>query len=269
LFGRTVKPVTAAGPQAGPWLLPPGSITWRIGREAVLLLGGGRALLLQLAHPAVAAGVAEHSDFRSRPLGRLLRTLRLTLSLSFGTRTQALEAARTINRTHQRIRGPGYAATDPRLLLWVHATLVESVFATHAAFIRPLSAEERAAYYRESQVVGCLLGIPPAAYPAGLAPFEGYVERMVSLGPGSELVVDDRARALAAAVLRPPGPLPRLAALPTPAVTAGVLPPPLREAYGLRWGRRQRALVGALRAAVPRALPLLPEGVRYLRAPAG
>jgi uncharacterized protein (DUF2236 family) len=261
--------VTAAGPEAGPWLLPPGSITWRIGREAVLLLGGGRALLLQVAHPAVAAGVAEHSDFRSRPLGRLLRTLKLSISLSFGTRAQALEAARTINRTHQRIRGPGYEATDPRLLLWVHATLVESVFATHAAFIRPLSADERAAYYRGSQVVGSLLGIPPGAYPAGLAAFEGYVERMVSLGPGSELVVDDRARALAAAVFRPPGLLPGLAALPTQAVTAGLLPPPLREAYALRWGRQDRAVVGALRGVLPRTLPLLPERLRYLRAPAG
>src|SRR6516165_7519627 len=153
LFARTVKPMTAAAPEAGLWLHPPGSITWGIGREAVLLLGGGRALLLQLAHPAVAAGVAEHSDFRSRPLRRLLRTLKLTLSLSFGTRAQALAAARTINRTHQRVRGPGYEATDPRLLLWVHTTLVESTFATHAAFIRPLSVEERAAYYRESQVV--------------------------------------------------------------------------------------------------------------------
>jgi uncharacterized protein (DUF2236 family) len=267
LFARTVKPMTAGAPEAGLWLHPPGSITWRIGREAVLLLGGGRALLLQLAHPAVAAGVAEHSDFRSRPLRRLLRTLKLTLSLSFGTRAQALAAARTINRTHQRVRGPGYEATEPRLLLWVHTTLVESTFATHAAFIRPLSVEERAAYYRESQVVGSLLGIPPGAYPTGLAAFERYVERMVSLGPGSELVVDDRARALAAAVLRPPGLLPQLAALPTTAVTAGLLPPPLREVYALRWGRRERAVMGALRGVVPRALPLLPERLRYLRAP--
>src|SRR5207237_1133110 len=136
-----------------PWLFPPGSVTWRLGRESCLLLGGGRALLLQVAHPGVAAGVAEHSDFRSRPLDRLLRTLGLTLSLSFGNRPQVLRAARTINRTHDRVRGDGYHATDPRLLLWVHATLIDGVFVTYEAFVRPLEREEREAYYAEAQVV--------------------------------------------------------------------------------------------------------------------
>jgi uncharacterized protein (DUF2236 family) len=244
------------------------SVTWRIGREAALLLGGGRALLLQLAHPSVAAAVREHSDFRSRPLGRLLRTLALTLSLSFGTRAQALEAARTINHTHRRVRGEDYVATDPRLLLWVHATLIDGVFVTHDAFVRPLTREEREGYYLESQVFGSLLGIPAGAYPPGLRAFEEYIEGMLSLGSGaSELQVDDRARALAAAVLHPPRPL-GLTFLPVPAVTAGLLPAALREAYGLRWGWRERAAVRTLRAAASRAVPLLPARLRYLRPPA-
>ena len=253
----------SAGPSG--WLFPPKSVTWRVGREATLLLGGGRALLLQLAHPGVAAGVAEHSDFRSRPLGRLLRTLELTLALSFGTRSQALEAARTINRTHERVRGQGYTATDPRLLLWVHATLIDSVFVTHDAFVRRLTPEERQGYYEEAQVVGSLLGIPSGTYPARLEGFEGYVREMLSLGSGtSELDVDDRARALAAAVLRPPKPL-GLTFLAVPAITAGLLPGELREVYRLRWGRPERAAFGAMRAAVPRGLPVLPARLRYLR----
>lgn len=249
-------------------LFPPDSMTWRVGREAALLLGGGRALMLQLAHPSVAAGVAEHSDFRSRPLRRLLRTLDLSLTLSFGTKAQALKAARTINRTHQRVRGAGYTASDPRLLLWVLATLVDSVFATHDTFVRPLRREERETYYLEAKVVGTLLGIPADAYPKGLEAFEEYVARMLSLGPGSELEVDDRARSLGGAVLRPPGLLPRLIAMPSVPVTTGLLPAAVREAYGLRWGRRERAAFGALRAAAPRALPLLPPRLRYIQPPA-
>ena len=250
------------------WLFSPDTVTWRVGREAALLLGGGRALLLQLAHPGVAAGVAEHSDFRSRPLGRLMRTLGLTLSLSFGTREQVLEAARTINRTHERVRGTGYVATDPRLLLWVHATLIDGVFATHGAFVRRLTRDERRTYYEEAQVVGSLLGIPAAAYPRGLEAFDDYLQGMLSLRSGtSELQVDDRARALAAAVLRPASPL-GFTFLPVPAITAGLLPDGLREAYGLRWGWRERAAFGATRAMVPRALAVLPARLRYLRPPA-
>src|SRR5215472_8467350 len=96
-------------------LFQPDSVTWRVNQEPALLLGGGRALLMQLAHPGVAAGVAEHSDFRQRPVERLLRTLELTLAITFGTRTEALNAAHQINVVHQRVRGNGYSATDPRL----------------------------------------------------------------------------------------------------------------------------------------------------------
>ena len=253
--------------RASAWLFPPDSVTWRVGREAALLLGGGRALLLQLAHPGVAAGVAEHSDFRTRPLSRLLRTLSLTLSLSFGTRAQALEAARAINRTHERVQGEGYSATDPRLLLWVHATLINGVFVTCDAFVRKLEREEREAYYAEAQTLGTLLGIPARVYPTDLRGFEEYLEGMLSVGSGaSDLEVDERARTLAAAVLHPPMPL-GATFLPVPAITAGLLPPRLRETYGLRWGRTERAAFAATRALTPRLLPVLPRRLRYLRPP--
>ena len=127
-------------------LFHPTSVTWRINQEPALLLGGGRALLMQLAHPGVAASVAEHSDFRQRPLTRLIRTLELTLALTFGTREEALAAARQINAVHQRVRGLGYSATDPRLLLWVHATLIDSALVTYEAFVAPLAAADRETY---------------------------------------------------------------------------------------------------------------------------
>src|SRR5215472_3016918 len=107
------------------------SIIRRVNRENVLMLGGGRALLMQLAHPKVAAGVDEHSDFRTRPMYRLRRTIRLTMAIVFGDKDTAMAAARNVNRVHARVTGRDYRALDPDLLLWVHSTLVDSALVTY------------------------------------------------------------------------------------------------------------------------------------------
>jgi uncharacterized protein (DUF2236 family) len=243
-------------------LFRPDSVTWRINQEPALLLGGGRALLMQLAHPGVAAGVAEHSDFRRRPLDRLLRTLELTLALTFGTRTEALAAAHQINVVHQRVRGQGYSATDPHLLLWVHATLIDSALVTYAAFVGPLSASEREGYYQEAKLIGGLLGLANSRYPGSMQEFEAYLSRMLG---GGELLVDRRARELARAVLRPsvqrvPPPVFR----PLEAITAGLLPASLRLDYELAWGRLEQAGFSAARTALPRLLRVLPRRFRQV-----
>jgi uncharacterized protein (DUF2236 family) len=243
-------------------LFHPDSVTWRINQEPALLLGGGRALLMQLAHPGVAAGVADHSDFRERPLHRLIRTLELTLALTFGTRDEALMAARQINAVHQRVRGSGYSATDPRLLLWVHATLIDSALRTYAAFVAPLTEAVRETYYQEAKLIGGLLGLANARYPAGMGDFDEYVATTLTSG---ELLVDARARELAGFVLRPPlRRVPGPAFRPVEAITAGLLPPTLRHAYGLRWGRLERLGYSATRASLPRALRLLPNRFRQV-----
>ena len=166
-------------------LYPEGSITRRVNRENVLILGGGRALLMQLAHPMVAAGVDEHSDFRQRPMYRLRRTIRLTMAIVFGDRETALAAARAVNQTHGRVRGERYRALDPDLLLWVHATLVDSALATYETFVKPLPAREREDFYQESKVLGTLLGIPEDHFPAGLRQFEDYVAGIVLVTLGA------------------------------------------------------------------------------------
>jgi uncharacterized protein (DUF2236 family) len=243
-------------------LFQPDSVTWRVNQEPALLLGGGRALLMQLAHPGVAAGVAEHSDFRQRPLARLLRTLELTLALTFGTRHEAMAAARQINAVHQRVHGNGYSATDPRLLLWVHATLIDSALATYETFVRPLAAADRETYYQEAKLTGGLLGLAHSRYPAGLNEFQSYVAEMLG---GPELVIDARARELARAVLRPPvRRVPPPAFRTVEAVTAGLLPEYLRLAYGLRWGRAERFGFSAMRHGVPLALRVLPSRFRQV-----
>src|SRR6266702_4177678 len=158
------------------------SITRRVNRENILLLGGGRALLMQLAHPKVAAGVDEHSDFRSHPVRRLRRTIRMTMAIVIGDRETALAAARAVNQTHSRVRGASYRALDPDLLRWVHATLVDSALVTYETFVKPLSVDEREDFYQESKLLGELLGIPHEDFPQSLRDFSDYIDRMIADG---------------------------------------------------------------------------------------
>lgn len=237
------------------------SITRRVNRENVLLLGGGRALLMQLAHPLVALGVDEHSDFRTNPIRRLRRTIRMTMAIVFGDRETALAAARAVNQAHGRVRGAHYRALDPELLLWVHATLVDSALVTYETFVRPLRSRDRDDFYQESKVLGELLGIPRDRFPTSHGDFEAYLDRMMS--PGGPVVVDRRARELAKQVLRPrlrllPGP----AMIPFEAVTAGLLPETLREQYGLAWARPQQRMYRLLTIALPRLVAVTPPILR-------
>jgi uncharacterized protein (DUF2236 family) len=232
-------------------------LLWQVNKEGALLVAGGRALLLQLAHPGVAAGVDEHSDFRRRPVRRLWRTLDRTLRLGFGDSRQA---ARLINQAHRGVRGPDYRAGDPRLLLWVHATLLDSALDAYQRFVRPLSAAECEDFYREAKAVGPLLGLPRSAYPATYGDFRAYWTAMVN---GDELRVDDRARELAAAVLRPLPLIPGLVWKPFEVITAGLLPARLRDAYGLPWGRGEQRAFRVLETLI-RASRFLPEPLRVM-----
>src|SRR5918999_4689379 len=125
-----------------------------VNRERVLLVGGQRALVMQLAHPLVAAGVDQHSDFPARALERLRRTLDLSLTLIYGTPVEAEAAAAGIRSVHERVTGTAegrsYAATDPALLLWVNATLVDTTLIVYERFVRRLSEGERRRYYLET-----------------------------------------------------------------------------------------------------------------------
>src|SRR4051812_12723022 len=140
----------------------------KVNGESVLLLGGGRALLMQLAHPSVAAGVADHSGFAADPFARLRRTLEASYAIVFGTGEDARRTAAAIRAVHDRVSGPGYSANDPDLLLWVHATLVDTALRVYTRFVGPLTAAEREQYYEESMLQVELLGVPRALQPAGL-----------------------------------------------------------------------------------------------------
>ena len=241
-------------------LFPDDAIVRTVNRENVLLLGGGRALLMQLAHPKVAAGVDGHSDFRKRPMQRLRRTVRMTMAIIFGDKETALAAARAVNQTHGHVRGDGYRALDPELLLWVHATLVDSALVTYETFVKPLSAREREDFYQESKVAGALLGIPAETFPSSYLDFSDYIAAMVARG---DVRVGSLARELGRFVLRPrlrllPGP----ALIPFEVVTAGLLPPEPRDQYGLAWSTRQERLYRLMVIAIPRLVAVTPPVLR-------
>ena len=243
-----------------PGLFDEHSITRRVNRENILLLGGGRALLMQLAHPKVAAGVDEHSDFRAHPIRRLRRTIRMTMAIVFGDRETALAAARGVNQVHSRVQGRDYRALDPELLLWVYATLADTALVTYETFVQPLVRSEREEFHEEFKLLGELLGIPRERFPATVADFDAYLEEMVATGP---VRVDARARELAAQVMRPPARrLPGPVMLPLNVVTTGLLPPALREQYGLPWGPRQQRAYRLAIAVVPRVIALTPPLLR-------
>ncbi len=272
----------------------PASEAWRLNREAMLLLGAGpRALLMQVAHPLVAAGVAEHSNFQSDPWARLSGTLRSYLRIVYGTAEAARSEIRRLGELHRGIRGnvheesarrrhgSRYSALDPELALWVHATLVDSTITAYDRWIEPLSWEQRARYYEETLPVGAAFGIPASKLPPDLEAFEGYLARM--LAPGGPVEVGDTARELADAILHPPlGPAvaaagspftalaPMLDGIPAGAYSwlfwpsIGLLPERIREEYGLPWGLRQRAVATWLVATWQAWRPVLPTSFRHM-----
>jgi uncharacterized protein (DUF2236 family) len=261
----------AAGPAEG--LFGPRSVTWRLDREAALFLGAGRALLLQLAHPWVAAAVAEHSHALADPVGRFHRTFGIVFTMVFGTLDQALAAARRLHRRHATIggtlpeaaggfpQGSPYWANETAALHWVHATLVSSGLMAYELVLPPLSPQEREQYYAESRLLGALFGIPDDRQPADWPAFSAYVDAMLQ---SDVLCVSAAGRRVADGVLA--GAVRPWLRAPAwyLAVTAELLPPHLRAGFGLLHGQHdQRRAARALRW-LRRSYPLLPERLRFV-----
>lgn len=250
----------------------PDRMIWQVDRETVLLLAGGRALLMQLAHPKVAAGVAGHSHFKADPLGRLYRTMSAMWSIVFDEALEARASLKQVKSVHRRIHGivspaerlplgTHYDALDIELLLWVHATLIDSAMVAYDLFVKPLALEETSRYYDDSKRLAHLFEIPEALVPASLADFNTYVERMLL---GGEIAVGPTARSLAAEILypspwmlRPAGPLFRL-------ITGGLLPERLREGYGIGWNERREKAFWFIAKCVRRLLPHIPGPLRIV-----
>jgi uncharacterized protein (DUF2236 family) len=235
----------------------PDAVIRRVGAEGVLLLGGGRALLLQLAHPSVAAGVAEHSDFEDDPFTRLRGTLEASYTIVFGSDEAADDVATRVRRIHDHVTGQdhetgnAYQANDPDLLCWVNATLVDTAVQVYTSVMGPLSEDEKEAYYQDSTFVAEILGCPRDAQPPDWASFRRYWREMIAT-----LEVSDTARHLARSILRSaPG---------ARFITIGMLPPAIRDQYGFRWRTSDRFALDASAALARKVVPLVPRPVRRL-----
>lgn len=248
----------------------PESITWKVNREVIVVAGWGRAILLQLAHPAVAAGVHDHSSFRGSLLSsfrRLHSTVGAMLSLTFGDTEQMITAAAGINTIHDRVRGrvregagEAYSAHDPDLQRWVHATLLESIPLTYELLVGPLTLRERDRYCSEAAIMEPLLGMPDGWLPRDWAQLDAYMRQMLA---GGSIVVTDTSRALARAVLYPPQwyvawPAFRAVQL----LTIGLLPPSIRRTYGFEWRARDVRAFARWTALLRASLRLLPPLAR-------
>jgi uncharacterized protein (DUF2236 family) len=252
----------------------PTSITWRVNAERIVLLGWGRAILLQLAHPLVAAGVFDHSGFRGTPYAsasRLYHTVHAMLSLTFGDEVARLKTLDAIRAIHRRVNGvllestgcypsgTRYSAENPDLVLWVHATLIESVVLVYERLVAPLTTAERDEYCAEAVPVAVALAAREDEVPRTWADLRAYLERMYS---SNAITVGTQGRELARAVLSPSG-----GWLVAPAtwinrmITIGLLPSAVREQYALPWTARHERTVARLVATLRLTRQVLPDAM--------
>ena len=230
-----------------PQTLPLGkdSITYRLSLEPFnVVVGGPRALLLQVMHPAVGAGVAQHSDYERDPWTRLLRTLTTMTQLALGTPEVSQQMSRLLRRSHATINGTQedgqrYRALDPENMRWVWATLLDTIMSVADTFVRPLTDDERERLYQEWVLVAEACGVPRSECPPDVHAFRAYVADVME----NELVVTTTARNIASTLRRPPLP-PPLRQAASGLITAtlpGQLPDRLRRELGLHWGPRTAA----------------------------
>ena len=248
------------------------TIFWQVHSEMILLLAGGRALLMQLAHPKVAAGVAEHSHFKEDPLGRLQRTMSTMWSIIFDETLKARATLDQVKNIHRKVQGTiqpaeplpagtPYDALDTELLLWVHATLIDSAMVGYDLFVNPLTEAEKLCYYDETKKLAHLFEIPESLIPSSLADFKSYMERILA---GNSIAVGANARSLAKDILCPRPWILRPVAPVFSMITAGMLPNPLREAYGLGWNEHKEKTFRLLAKGIRCLLPLVPKPLRIV-----
>ena len=243
------------------------SVSWRVAAEPVVFLGGGRALLLQVAHPKVAAGVEQHSTYATDPWARLFRTVDVMTKLAFGSPEVSEQQSRLLDRMHSRVvgttsDGEPYDARDPELLLWVWATLCDTALLVYERVFPPLSVSERARYYEEWKLVAHACGVPEGTCPSTWDDFRAYVDRVIR----DDLRATPEARKVVHATMVPPlpSPLRQIAAPAHQLVTAGLFPAALRTQFGVEWDARRRRRLRALFTQIRVVMAVTPRPAREL-----
>jgi len=242
----------------------PKTLSWRVSREPALFLGGGRALLMQVAHPAVAAGVSQHSDYDTHPWRRLFRTLDTTLKMAFGSDAVSARACARLDAVHHGVHGyteegAPYSAFDPEPMLWVWATLVSTTVLMYNRCVGRLRPPELETLYAEQRTFAETCGVPSRACPRDWRSFSSYVDEVID----EDLKVTDTARSIARSVLYP-GPAALGPALFVHSVvTAELLPDRLRREYGLSSSGYRRAVANNVLDIVKLGSRTLPSTLRH------
>ena len=260
-------------PQHG--LFGPGSMVWQINREVMNILAGGRALLLQTAHPFVARGVEEHSNTTTDPHGRFKRTYINIAAVVFGTLEDATMAARRVHALHGTIKGKmiesvgryqagsDYEANLQPGLLWVHATLWDSAVLVYEQTVRPLTLAEKDQYWEEGRLFAHMFGVSNDTLPPDWTQFQEYCHKMWE---SDELGVSKAGREVANWALVPPTPIFGPAMWLYKIVTAGLLPPRFREEFGFRWTAADKLIFKSFMLSAKLANPFIIPTFRYVPA---
>ncbi len=257
-------------PQLG--IFGPASVNWKVNRESALFLAAGRAALLQLAHPWVAAGIAQHSRTLENPIARFHNTFRVMFTLSFGSLQDASATARKLYRLHESIRGmlphgagrythgSSYYANEAAALAWVFATLIDCALLAYDLALPPLSAREREQYYQESRKSAGFFGIPHDGLPPDLPAFQIYMQSTVNSDMlGVSAATQQLAHQLASGAGSP---------LPPPfwyrALTVELLPPRLRQEFDFIYRDHERMAAARALRWIRRVYPRLPRSLRFV-----
>ncbi len=253
----------------------PQSQMWHMNAGLSNFLGAGRAILMQLAHPYVAYAIAQHSTTASDVRGRFQATFTNVFGMTFGTRSDALASARRTYRVHARIHGVieeragsfsaghRYHGNDSDALLWVHSTLIGTAMLMHELVGEPMDMQQRGERYEASKRFALLFGLGAELVPGNIAAFDRYMEEQSS---GRVLFVSPPAIEMASFLFQAPTRSLRPLFAMYRALTASLLPAPLRRAYGMPLGHKERAMASLLLRSATSALPLLPPGLRRVPA---
>lgn len=252
----------------------PDSMIWKINREQALLLGGARALLMQIAHPLVAESVYHHSYVFTKPYLRLKRTLDLTLSLVFGTVEEVQQAIDEINRVHRPATGrlatptgnyptgTPYNPRNPKLALWVYATLVEGALYGYETFIQPLSDSDKQSYYDDSKKTVALLGVEHSRIPTT---YDGLLDYMHTAIDSGDVVVGETARKIAPFILLQSRKVTFPISYPISRLTIAHLPNNIREQYNYSLHPLEAKGVAIGQKLTRNLVPILPSILRHVQ----
>jgi uncharacterized protein (DUF2236 family) len=246
--------VTSTNPASEPYEMR------EIAREGVLIAGGGAAILLQIANPGVGLGVAAHSDFVHRPLDRLRTTMTYVFGVTFGTPEEVEHVSKVVTAVHRKIVGPGYDANDPKLQLWVAATLYDTGVKLYERIFGELSPTVADRVYEQHALLGTALQVPAELWPVDRAAFRAYWDDMIAT-----VEVTDEARRVARDILFPGKAAPTVVRAGSPLnrlVTTGLLPPRIRAEYNLAWDANRERAFKTFIATTKAIYPHLPNAVR-------